>query len=177
MSVTTTAPQSNTWLVPDVIGLGGAVAGLFGGLATIVVGAILSVMHGDDIWLQSEQIAAVVLGASAVSQVGFALVPVVVGTLLHLVTSMLLGAFFGIIKRRVLKLPSDLGMPIWAGMVYGLLTWIIAFFIVLPLANPLLLDTYAPSFVIQHIVYGIVTGVLYAYIRPAPYYTMTNSAA
>jgi len=39
--------------------------------------------------------------------------------------------------------------------------------------NPLLLAIYAPAFIIQHIVYGTVTGLIYAVLRPQPYASMT----
>jgi hypothetical protein len=54
-------------------------------------------------------------------------------------------------------------------MIYGLMVWAIAYFFVVPALNPALLDTYAPSFVIQHLVYGMVTGLIHARLRPAPY--------
>ena len=53
----------------------------------------------------------------------------------------------------MLRLPSDYGVPV---------------------LNPALLDSYGPSFVIQHLVYGMVTGLLYSQLRPAPYHS-TNA--
>lgn len=169
MEASTTSSRSVVSPLPDIIGLGGAVAGLVGGVTTVFVGGILTLVSGGDLWLQSKQIAAIALGADVANQAGFVAGPVVLGTVIHIVMSILLGAIFGIVSRRILKLPSDLGMPVWSGLVYGLFTWMIAYFVVLPVVNPILLDTYAPSFVIQHIVYGIVTGIVYAYLRPQPY--------
>ena len=60
-------------------------------------------------------------------------------------------------------------MPVLAGLIYGLMIWFVAYFLVLPVLNPAMLDTYAPSFVIQHMVYGVVTGLIYSVLRPAPY--------
>ena len=76
---------------------------------------------------------------------------------------------FGIVTRRALRLTSDYGVPVLAGLIYGLLVWLIAYFIVLPVVDPLLRETYAPSFIVQHIVYGAVTGLLYSWLRPEPY--------
>jgi hypothetical protein len=39
-----------------------------------------------------------------------------------------------------------------------------------------LLNSYAPSFIIQYIVYGIVTGLLCAWLRPAPYNAASTPA-
>jgi hypothetical protein len=156
--------------LPDIIGLGGAVAGLGGGLAMAVIAAIISSIIHADIWQEAKQIAAVVYGPAAVAEAGFDAGPVIVGTLIHLVMSALFGAVFGIFTRRVFKLPSDFGAPILAGLIYGLVIWMLAYFVVLPIVNPLLLQLYAPAFIIQHVVYGAVTGLLYVWLRPAPYY-------
>jgi hypothetical protein len=155
--------------LPDVIGLGGAVAGLCGGIAMAIVGALVSVSMGDDIWLESKQIAAVVYGASAIAQPGFVVGPVLVGTLIHLIVSALLGAIFGIIIRRLLHLTSDFGTPVLAGLIYGMFIWMLGFFVILPIVNPLLLQSYTPAFIIQHMVYGLVTGMVYTWLRPDPY--------
>ena len=45
----------------------------------------------------------------------------------------------------------------------------IRFFVVLPIINPSLRETYAPAFIVQHLVYGAVTGLLYTWLRPQPY--------
>jgi hypothetical protein len=155
-------------LVPDVIGLSGALAGIGGGLAMAVVAALLTRSLDQDIWLQPKAIAALVLGASTATA-GFAAVPVLVGTLIHLIVSALLGAVYEIIVSRALRLPSDLGTPLLTGLVYGMITWLVAYFVIVPALSPQLLAVYAPAFIIQHIVYGVVTSLLYAYLRPRPY--------
>lgn len=152
--------------VPDVVGLGGALAGLGGGMAMVIVGMLLAAVLRQDVWLEPKQIAAVVYGPGAVAQPGFVAGPVLLGTLIHFITAAAAGALFGIVVRRWLKLPSDLGTPTLAGLAYGLLLWCVAYFVVLPVINPLLLDSYAPAFIIQHLVYGAVTGLLYTWLRP-----------
>lgn len=155
--------------LPNIVGLGGAIAGLAGGLAMSIVAAIISLSLGNDIWLEAKQIAALVYGRAAVAQPGFIFGPVVVGTLLHFAMAALLGALFGIVTRRLLRLTSDFGTPVLAGLIYGMLIWLLSYFIILPLLNPVLLETYAPSFIIQHIIYGAVTGLFYMWLRPQPY--------
>jgi hypothetical protein len=134
-----------------------------------IVGAIISASLNGDIWLESKQIASVVYGSAATAQPGFVAGPVIVGTLLHLIVSAALGAVFGIMTRRVFHLPSEFGTPLMAGLIYGLLIWMVAYFLVLPIFNPPLRETYAPAFVVQHLVYGAVTGLLYTWLRPQPY--------
>lgn len=152
-------------VLPDVPGLGGAIAGLAGGIAMMFTAALIADSLGRDTWLEARQIAAVFYGDAAASGMG----PVLVGTLVHLLVSALLGAAFGIVSRRVLRLTSDFGTPVLVGMIYGMLIWMAAYFVVLPIANPALLDTYQPSFIIQNLVYGVVAGLVYAKLRPAPY--------
>ena len=165
----TLKPQSAASPLPDVIGLGGALAGLAGGLAMAVVAALLSASMGQDIWHESKRIAAIVYGSAALSKSGFDLGPVLVGSLLHLLVSALLGAIFGIVTRRWLHLTSDFGTPVMAGLVYGLMIWMVAYFAVLPLLNPALLEIYPPAFIIQHVAYGVVLGLVYMWLRPQPY--------
>jgi hypothetical protein len=171
MGITTTPRPMRTAVspLPDIVGLGGALAGLGGGLAMAIVAAILTAAAGGDIWHQPKLIATTVLGQSALAQPGFAAGPVIVGSLIHLIISALLGALFGIITRRMLHLTSDFGTPVLAGLIYGMLTWAVAYFIVLPVINPALTQIYAPAFIIQHLVYGMVTGILYTWLRPEPY--------
>ena len=155
--------------LPDIIGLGGAIAGLGGGLAMAVVGALIARSMGQDTWLEPKQIASVIYGQAAVEQPGFVLGPVLAGTLLHLIASAALGALFSILIRRLFHLTSEFGTPLLVGLVYGLLVWLVAYFIVLPLFSPPLRETYAPAFIAQHIIYGSVTGLLYTWLRPQPY--------
>jgi hypothetical protein len=170
MSTASPSIRSSASPLPDVVGLGGAIAGLVGGLSMALVGAIISASVGGDIWLESKQIAAVVYG-SAAAQPGFAAGPVLVGTLLHLLISTALGALFGIVTRRIFHLTSEFGTLLMAGLIYGMLIWLVGYFAVLPAINPLLRETYAPAFIVQHLVYGAVTGLVYTMLRPQPYDT------
>ena len=162
-------PHSSASPLPDVIGLGGAIAGLAGGLAMAVVAALLSASMGQDIWHESKRIAAIVYGSAALAKPGFDLGPVLLGTLIHLLVSAVLGAIFGIVTRRWLHLTSDFGTPVLAGLIYGLMIWMVAYFAVLPVLNPALLDVYAPAFIIQHVTFGVVLGLVYMWLRPQPY--------
>lgn len=168
-SPSTLKPRSAVSPLPDVIGLGGALAGLAGGVAMAVVAALITAWMGQDIWHESKRIAAIVYGPAALASPGFDLGPVLVGSLIHLLVSALLGAIFGIVTRRWLRLTSDFGTPVLAGLIYGLMVWMVAYFVVLPILNPALLEVYAPAFIIQHVVYGVVTGLVYMWLRPQPY--------
>ncbi len=148
----------------DTPGMAGALAGLGGGLAMIVVAAMLSVALGYDMWREPREIAAPIFGLVAANDA----TAIAVGTLLHFLIAGLLGALFELALRR-LHLPTDFGVPAVSGLIYGMALWAGAYFMVLPVLNPALMDTYAPSFVIQNLVYGVVTGLLYGLLLPAPY--------
>lgn len=155
--------------LPDIAGLGGALAGLAGGLAMAITAAIIAWISGGDIWMIPKQIAAMVYGEAAILEPGFVAGPVIVGSLLHVITSATLGAIYGILSRRVLHLPTDFGTPLLTGLIYGMLVWMVAYFVVLPVVNPYLLSGYDPVFMVQHIVFGTVMGLVYMMLRPAPY--------
>ena len=155
--------------LPNIPGLGGAIAGLAGGLAMMVSGALIAGSMGRDMWLEARQISTVFYGSEALTAPGMLNAPVIVGTIVHFLIAAALGALFGIVSRRVLLLPSDFGAPVLAGLIYGMLVWMVAYFIILPFTDPALLDTYAPSFIVQNLVFGIVTGLVYARLRPSPY--------
>ena len=155
--------------LPDIMGLAGALAGLGGGLAMTLIGALLTHALDQDHWLQLKVIASVVLGPEVATQSGFAAGPIIIGALLHLGLAALLGALFEILMRRIARRKSNYRLPEVAGLVYGLLIWLVAFFAVIPMLVPLLLQIYEPALLIQHLVYGAVTGLLYSVLRPQPY--------
>jgi hypothetical protein len=155
--------------MPDMIGLAGAIAGLGGGLAMTLIGALLTHALDQDHWLQLKVIASVVLGPAVIAQSGGGAGPIIIGMLIHLGLAALLGALFELLMRRITRQKPNYGLPEVAGPVYGLLIWLVAFFVVIPLLVPLLLQIYAPALLIQHLVYGAVTGLLYSMLRPQPY--------
>lgn len=147
----------------------GALAGLAGGLAMALVGALIAAGRGDSIWRTPKQIAAFLFGTSSLSNPGFDLAPVLAGSLLHIALSMVFGVAYAVIISRVLGVTTEYGAPVVGGLVYGLLIWMIAYFVVAPLFNPALLDAYAPSFIIQNLVYGTAVGLAYMALRPATF--------
>lgn len=153
---------------PDAWGMGGAQAGVAGGIAMILSAALLASAKGYDIWFQLKSIAGLALGPAAIGPAGFVAGPVLLGLAIHLALSALLGVIFAIGMRNILRLPSDFGVPLVAGLVFGLLLWLGAY-LALPALLPRLIAIYAPDFIIQHIVYGTVTGLLYGLMRPHPY--------
>jgi uncharacterized membrane protein YagU involved in acid resistance len=100
---------------------------------------------------------------------GFAIGPVVVGTALHLVTSVLLGIVFGLIFHRLLHLTTDFGTPLMVGLCYGLVIFFLAYAVALPVINPILRDSWLAPLIAQNMVFGICLGGFYTLLRPCPY--------
>ena len=139
------------------IGLRSAIAGLGGGVAMAIVAALIAISRQGDIWLEAKQIAAVVYGSTAITRPALAV-------------SALLGLIFGLLYR-CLKLTTDFGLALLNGMIYGMLIWLLAYFVFLPQIDSALLETYVPAYIVQHLVYGLVTGLLYTWLCPHPYDT------
>ncbi len=155
--------------LPDIVGLGGAVAGFLTGVAMIVISPLLSWLSGIGVWEPPKHIAATIYGPALLDTPGFVLLPVVAGTLIHLLTATLFGSLFGILIHRVLRLSTDFGLPIYMGIAYGLLCFFVANFIILPMVNPTLDHSYMAPVMVQHLVFGMGLGLFYAVIRPQPY--------
>ncbi len=145
--------------------MSGALAGLVGGVMMAIVGAILALTIGDDLWKAPKLIATFVVSPDTVATPGFLAGPVIIGSVIHLTLSVLFGVGFGILTTRLWKMPLAYGAPMVFGFVYGLAIWLIAYFIVLPLLNPLILDIYAPSFLIQNLTYGVSVGLAYGFLH------------
>ncbi len=151
------------------MGLGGAVAGFLAGAVMVLLSPILSLLTGIGIWEPPKLIAATVLGPSAVAEPGFVLGPVLIGTVLHFATAVILGTIFGLVFHRLFHLTTSFGLPVMIGLCYGLLIFIIAFFVVLPYANPMLTESDMVPVLVQNMVFGMCLGFLYILVRPEPY--------
>ena len=68
---------------------------------------------------------------------GFELAPVMVSGGLHLVTSVVLGLIFGIVFNRVFHVTTDFGPPLLLGLCYGLLIFVLAYTVILPMITPM----------------------------------------
>lgn len=152
--------------LPDVIGLGGAIAGLLAGAVMVLLSPLLSYLNGISVWEPPRLIASTVLGSTVLNDTGFAAGPVLVGLLVHMLTSVALGVVFGVIVNRVLHLTTDFGLPIYMGLVYGLIIFFIAYFIILPIVNPALTEDYVAALIAQNVVFGMCLGIFYTLVRP-----------
>jgi membrane associated rhomboid family serine protease len=161
-------PSARQRSIPDVPGLGGAISGFLAGLVMVLLSPLLSLLTGISIWVPPRLIAAAApwYGRAVAEAPGFELGPVLTGTLLHFITSIILGAIFGFVFHRILRLPTSFGTPILVGLAYGILIFVVAYALVLPAVNPVLREAYLAPFVAQNMVFGICVGLFYAWVRP-----------
>jgi hypothetical protein len=166
-----TATRPALFALPDVTGLGGAVAGLLAGIVMILVSPLLSWLNGISMWVPARLIAVAApgYGPEVLEQTGFAVGPIATALVLHLLTSVVLGFIFGVVVHRVLGLTTDFALPVYIGAAYGLIVFFIAYFVILPFANPVMRDSYIGALVAQNVIYGLFLGVFYIMLRPRPY--------
>lgn len=157
-------------VLPDVPALGGVIAGLMAGAVMVLLSPLLSLLMGVNLWVPPKLIGATMPWVDGVAATvpGFDLVPVLTGALLHFVMSALLGAMFGLFFRG-LGLPSAFGLPVLIGLVYGIVIFVGAFFVALPLINPTLASSNPGPVVAQNVVFGVCLGLFYGMVRPRPY--------
>lgn len=151
--------------LPDMPGLAGVLAGLSGGLAMLAVAAMLAQALDLSIWFQPQVLASIALDTSPAD--GGASTALL-GLLIHFASAAGLGVLFEAFMRRVSQLPTDLGVPELAGLTYGIMIWLTAYFVG-PLLSEQLALLYGPAVIIQHLVFGAVTGLVYAMLKPRLY--------
>src|SRR6476620_5863357 len=133
-------PMARRWELPDVVGLGGAVAGFLAGTVMVILSPVLSLLSGISVWTPPKLIAATWFGPAVANTPDFDVGPVLVGTATHFAISIVLGLVFGIVFHRWLHLTTDFGTPILVGLCYGLLIFLLGYAFFLPVFNPTVRD-------------------------------------
>lgn len=133
----------------------GVIGGLLGGLLMAMFAMSASVLRGPGLWMPVKLIGGFVLGPRAINNVGaFDVMPIVSGLVIHMLVSAGLGGLFGLLSARLPGVTLVL-----YGVVYALVIWFLALFIVLPIADPLLVNNTNPAvFALSHIIYGATLG-------------------
>ena len=159
-----------TWLLPDTTGLGGAVAGFVTGALTLLLWPLAALIAGADTWNLPQTLATSLFDATG--STGSTLGLTAAAALLWVGTAVVLGGAFGVVYRRVLKLTTDFGMPLYVGLVYGLLLFLGGTFVALPLLGlGGALTEGMGVLMAQCVVFGTLLGLVYTAVRPAPYRT------
>jgi glucose/arabinose dehydrogenase len=145
--------QDGLWL--------GAIAGLVMGVFAMIASAFALFLP----WYAPPRVfATMVMGRDALANVlEFKLLPFVVGLVVVLVLTAVLGAVFAWLLRQ-----RDPARMLLAGLLYGLAVWALLQYIVLPLVFPLVAEKGFPPlwYAITFAVYGVTLGALFAYASP-----------
>ena len=153
--MTTTAVSvsrpSFTWrvLVP------GLIASLVLGMWQMIVEAIV----GAGLWSPPIYIAATLLRGfeGAGSPAAFDLTGVGLGLMGHMMNSVIFGLVFAFLIGP--RLPS-LGRQIVGGLIYGVAIFIVMWYVILPLINPVMLNVNAGVFFLGHMMWGAALGAV-----------------
>lgn len=87
---------------------------------------------------------------------------VAIAILIHLLLSAIYGAIFGAVAPKVRALRNDRKALIGAATVFGLLIWIVNFFVIAPVAFPWFAETNQVVQFVAHALFGAVLGLLLA---------------
>ncbi|RMF80426.1 MAG: hypothetical protein D6737_08055 [Chloroflexi bacterium] len=131
---------------------GGIIGGLIGAVAVIAVVTVLIVSTGEELFIAPRTIASVFFRENAFTGT----LPIIVGTVLHIFIGATEGAIFAMITPRLPR-------PFWivAGIVFGIASWLVASFVLVPLVAPLMSSTagYLNILLLGHLAYGFVLGL------------------
>lgn len=111
-------------------------AGLLAGLALGVVEIVASAVLQDYALYPFDFAAGLVIGPAAFDPGFSTLAAVALGTVIHLLLSMLLGLVFVFVLAVTFQLSARSWLLVVFGVVYGLLVWEVSFLALLPLVAP-----------------------------------------
>ena len=123
--------ETNRWVRQGLIG--GLIAGLIFAMFEMVVAALIN--GASAFFMPLRMIGAMVLGAEALDP-GYSLITAgPAGVLVHVVLSALFGAVFGAVVAAVPAVARSTGALVAAAGLYGLLLWLVNFYVVAPAAG------------------------------------------
>jgi hypothetical protein len=136
---------------------GGTVAGLMGGLVLTGFTSIVDLVRGRDLWT-GLKMAAYPFLRDRVMAPGFDPEAVLKGVMCHLAVSLIWGVLFGLIAYGMSR-----SATVWFGLIWGIVAWIVTFYIVLPLATASLLTRGTPTLLAvgQHVLFGLTVGLTF----------------
>ncbi len=137
--------------------MGGVVAGIAAGLVLTATMTFVSAISGNDVWFGMKGAAAPLLGEAAMRP-GFDFVPVMVGLACHSFVSMLWGVGFGLLFDGL-----DRRTTIAAGAAWGLVSWAVMMYGVLPAVGLSEMTAQAPVLrsIFFHVFFGLSLSIAY----------------
>ncbi|MFI4876846.1 MAG: hypothetical protein ACIALR_15955 [Blastopirellula sp. JB062] len=152
----------------------GVKGGLAGGAVMAIVASLYGLLSGRGLWYPINLLAAMILphfaDDTAVELSQFSLAALVVGVVLHTVTSLLVGLFFGVL------LPTLPSSPVFWGGIVGPLLWSAGIYGFMGVLNPVMSQFVSwPWFIASQFAFGIVMGSVV--VRSEKISAQSNSVA
>lgn len=137
--------------------VGGAAAGLAGGVTLTVLAIAQAVITGADAWPALKGAALPVFG-TRVFEPGFDLLPVIFGVSNHFAISMVWGVVFAVLAYGLSRLAT-----LAASVGWGLVVWFTMYFIVLPFSGwgDVARATPVGIAVFDHLLFGLALGIAF----------------
>jgi uncharacterized membrane protein YagU involved in acid resistance len=100
----------------------------------MIVSALM--MGMDAFWMPIRMIGAIVLGQAALDPSYSLVTAGLVGIVVHMMLSIIYGLIFGAIVSFIPRLASSTAILLSAASVFGLLLWLVNFYVIAPIAFP-----------------------------------------
>ncbi len=154
---TTTTTRKTTGLTQELLaGMQSAVGAAYVmGLTAMIVVWI----QNWSPWAPFNDVAGALVPSLAAAGTAFSFPAVILGTLIHFSVSVVLGLLFAMLYGRVIQPHFNDGVPVLAGFMFGILTWLVAHFTVVPFLGSEIYGTL--PFLLVHLVFGATLGLLY----------------
>lgn len=137
MAVHTHAPAEthdrNTGAWVKYGALGGFIGGIVFAMFEMIMAALLN--GASAFWNPLRMIGATVLGKEALSPDYGLVTAALTGMVVHMMLSVLFGIVFGLVLAFVPSLARSAGLLIVAASLYGLLLWVVNFYVAAPVAG------------------------------------------
>lgn len=113
--------------------LGGLVAGIVFAMFEMIMAALLD--GTSAFWNPLRMIGAIVLGKEALAPSYGLATAAITGLIVHMVLSMLFGLVFGLTLTVLPSLTRSAGVLLFTASLYGLLLWLVNFYVIAPVAG------------------------------------------
>ncbi len=139
----------------------GAIGGIIAGLVFAMFEMVMAALLNGAFFGPLRMIGAIVLGREALQPSYPLLTAIVVGLVVHMMLSAIYGIVFALIVAAVPALASSPAALIAAASVYGLVLWLVNFYVVAPLADWVWFTQSNPvvQFIAHTVMFGAVLGV------------------
>jgi len=157
---TMTRPRTDTgvWVKHGVIG--GIIAGVVFAMFEMIMAAVL--MGTGAFFMPLRMIGAIVLGQQALAPTYPLVTAGAVGIILHMMFAIVFGVVFALIASAVPPLRESSGALVVAASVFGLLLWVVNFYVIAPAAGWVWFPQQSSAvvqFVAHTFMYGTVLGL------------------